>query len=214
MEEENRINAYLVNEKYPKEIESYKQKLKNCEVVASKSVMSQAELNEIKKKIDDTNKELSNLMEKRDKNRDLSDEKLIMFRQQAIIIGRKRDQMADNLNEVRNEHSHLEKQLKEKRKRFGEEGGVLKGEDVINVFSLNFQIFIYLSNPSYLNITFFKFKKYVIKLRSKGNTYKSKRQEIAELQTEYITLKRTEEILKSKFDSVKEHLVICLQSIK
>ena len=44
-------------------------------------------------------------------------------------------------------------------------------------------------------------------MRSKGNTYKSKRQEIAELQTEYVTLKRTEEILKKKFDSVKEHLV-------
>jgi hypothetical protein len=44
-------------------------------------------------------------------------------------------------------------------------------------------------------------------LRSKGNTYKSKRQEIAELQAEFVTLKRTEEIIKKKFDSVKEHLV-------
>lgn len=43
-------------------------------------------------------------------------------------------------------------------------------------------------------------------MRSKGNTYKSKRQEIAELQAEYVTLKRTEEIIKKKFDSVKEHL--------
>lgn len=51
MEEENKVNAYFVNEKYPKEIESYKQKLKDCESVAAKSVMSQSELNDIKKKV-------------------------------------------------------------------------------------------------------------------------------------------------------------------
>jgi intraflagellar transport protein 81 len=53
MEEENKVNAYLVKEKYPKEIESYKQKLKDCEVVASKTVMSQSEMTEIKKRIDE-----------------------------------------------------------------------------------------------------------------------------------------------------------------
>ena len=47
----------------------------------------------------------------------------------------------------------------------------------------------------------------MIKLRSKGNTYKSKREEIAELQAEYVTLKRTEEIIKKKYDSIKDHLV-------
>lgn len=51
MEEENTVNAILVNERYPKEIKSYKQKLKDFETVSSKSVMSQAELNEIKKKV-------------------------------------------------------------------------------------------------------------------------------------------------------------------
>lgn len=50
----------------------------------------------------------------------------------------------------------------------------------------------------------------MIKLRSKGNTYKSKRQEISELQTEYTNLKRTEEILKQKFDQVKDNLVISM----
>lgn len=47
----------------------------------------------------------------------------------------------------------------------------------------------------------------MIKLRSKGNNYKSRRQEIAELQAEYVTLKRTEEIIRKKFDEVKQHLV-------
>lgn len=51
MEEDNRVNGILANEKYPKEIESYKQKLKDCEEVASKSVMTQSELNDIKKRV-------------------------------------------------------------------------------------------------------------------------------------------------------------------
>ena len=58
-----------------------------------------------------------------------------------------------------------------------------------------------------------KFKRYVIKLRSKSNTYKSKREEIAELQAEYVTLKRTEEIIKKKYDSIKDHLVSSLKKL-
>lgn len=81
--------------------------------------------------IKDANKELQTLMEKRDKNRDLSDDKLNLFRNQATIVARKKDTLAETLNEARNEHNMLEKQLKEKRKQFGQEGGVLKGEDVI-----------------------------------------------------------------------------------
>ena len=130
MEEENKVNAFLVNEKYPKEIASYKQKLKDCESVSAKAIMTQAEINEIKKKISDVNKEVEQLITKRDSNRDLSDDKLIMFRQQATIVARKKDQCAENLENLRAEHAQLDKQLKEKRKHFGDEGEVLKGEDV------------------------------------------------------------------------------------
>jgi hypothetical protein len=58
MEEDNKLNAYLVNEKYPKEIEFYKQKLKDCEVITARSVMTQAELMDIKKKVDFCNHRL------------------------------------------------------------------------------------------------------------------------------------------------------------
>jgi hypothetical protein len=44
-------------------------------------------------------------------------------------------------------------------------------------------------------------------LRSKGTTYKMKKQQITELQAEYATLKRTEEIIHKKFESVKGQLV-------
>ena len=44
-------------------------------------------------------------------------------------------------------------------------------------------------------------------MRSKGTTYKMKKQQITELQAEYATLKRTEEIIRKKFESVKGQLV-------
>jgi len=130
-----------------------------------------------------------------------------MLRQQVLIIGRKKDQFAENLKDLRSEHNSLEKQLKEKRKHLGDDGEILRGEDVSN-FRCKYEHtdicpINRISNVSILS----KFKRYVIKLRSKGNTYKTKRQEIAELQAEYVTLKRTEEIIKKKFDSVKDHLV-------
>jgi intraflagellar transport protein 81 len=130
MEEENKVNSYMANDKYPKEIQAYKQTLKNYEMVGSKSVMSQAEVDDIKRKINEVNKELSGLIEKRDKNRDLSDDQLMMLRQQQIIIGRRKDQLAENLKDLRSEHNALDKQLKEKRKNFGEDGENLTGEEV------------------------------------------------------------------------------------
>lgn len=51
MEEDNKLNAYLVNEKFPKEIEFYKQKLIDCEMLASQAVMTQSDINDIKKKV-------------------------------------------------------------------------------------------------------------------------------------------------------------------
>ena len=65
-----------------------------------------------------------------------------MLRQQDLIIGRKKEQFAENLKDLRSEHNSLEKQLKEKRKHLGDDGEILRGEDVrilINCFLTNFQ---------------------------------------------------------------------------
>jgi intraflagellar transport protein 81 len=51
MEEENKVNSYMVNQKYPKELNMYKQKLKDYESILSKSAMTQSDLNDIKSKV-------------------------------------------------------------------------------------------------------------------------------------------------------------------
>ena len=51
MEEENKVNSYMVNQKYPKELNMYKQKLKDYESILSKSAVTQSDLNDIKTKV-------------------------------------------------------------------------------------------------------------------------------------------------------------------
>jgi hypothetical protein len=51
MEEENKVNSYMVNTKYPKELNIYKQKLKDYESILSKTTMTQSDLNDTKKKV-------------------------------------------------------------------------------------------------------------------------------------------------------------------
>lgn len=57
-----------------------------------------------------------------------------------MIVSRKKDQCVDNLKNFRAEQTNLEKQLKEKRKNNGDDGEVLRGEDVIypNIFTYLF----------------------------------------------------------------------------
>jgi len=68
-----------------------------------------------------------------------------MLRQQVLIIGRKKDQFAENLKDLRGEHNSLDKQLKEKRKHLGDDGEILRGEDVrafFKLFLLNNALFL------------------------------------------------------------------------
>ena len=68
-----------------------------------------------------------------------------MLRQQDLIIGRKKEQFAENLKDLRSEHNSLEKQLKEKRKHLGDDGEILRGEDVrilINCFFNEFSKYL------------------------------------------------------------------------
>ncbi|KAJ7347153.1 Intraflagellar transport protein 81 [Desmophyllum pertusum] len=109
------------------------------------------------------------------------DDKLSLFRQQASIIGRKKEAAAEKLQEAMDEVTNAESDFQKKKGLLKESEGseVLKGDE---------------------------FKRYVNKLRGKSTVYKKKRQELAELRAEYGVLARTEEILKGKDDSFQDQL--------
>uniref|UniRef100_A0A3Q2U373 Intraflagellar transport protein 81 homolog n=1 Tax=Fundulus heteroclitus TaxID=8078 RepID=A0A3Q2U373_FUNHE len=181
LEEEIKINSYMVTEKLPKELEGMRRTVQYMQKVASEPAMGQADLQEVENKIKEVDSQINQLIEKRMMRNDPMDDKLTLYRQQASIIIRKKESKAEELQEAREELAAAEKELKQR----GSQGQGSQGEKVIRGDEL---------------------KRLVAKLRSKGTAYKKKKQEIAELRAEYGVLQRTEEILKRRHDTVQQKL--------
>ncbi|XP_050404861.1 intraflagellar transport protein 81 homolog [Patella vulgata] len=181
LEEETKTNTYLVKEKLPKDLAGKKKNVQDLQKVVSEPAMGQSDLNELQQQIQGLNAEVNELIEKRMRAGDPSDDKLSLFKQQAGIIVHKKDSVAENLRTAREEYNRFKEEAIQKREQAQsvEGGEVLKGED---------------------------FKRYVNKLRSKSTFYKKKRQEVAELKAEVGTLQRTIEILQKKEDTVNAQL--------
>ncbi|XP_030837564.1 intraflagellar transport protein 81 homolog isoform X2 [Strongylocentrotus purpuratus] len=181
LDEENKVNAYMCEEKLPKDLETLRKACQDLERVVNEPAMGQGDLEEIQTQIKAVNSEVNALIEKRMMSNDPKDDKLSLFRQQASIIARKKEGRADGLHEAKEELVQAKQELVEKRESAknleGEE--VLKGDD---------------------------FKRYVNKLRGKSTDYKRKRQELAELRAELGVLSRTEEILKQRDEQIQHRL--------
>uniref|UniRef100_A0A3B5LLU0 IFT81 calponin homology domain-containing protein n=1 Tax=Xiphophorus couchianus TaxID=32473 RepID=A0A3B5LLU0_9TELE len=181
LEEEIKINSYMVTEKLPKELEGLRRTVQYMQKVSSEPAMGQADLQDMEGKIKEVDSQINQLIEKKMMRNDPMDDKLTLYRQQASIIIRKKESKAEELQEAREELAAAERELKQR----SSQGQGSNGEVVIRGDEL---------------------KRLVAKLRSKGTTYKKKRQEIAELRAEYGVLQRTEEILRQRHDAVQQKL--------
>lgn len=183
LEEETRTNRHIVMERLPKDIASRKKVLSDLQRVVAEPAMGQSDLENLQEKISELNAEINQLIEKRLKTGDPTDDKLSLFRQQAAIIAHKKDAALQTFRDVRDENMRVSQEVEQKHEqvRQADGGEVLKGED---------------------------FKRYVNKLRSKSTVYKKKRQEIAEQRAEYGVLSRTEEILRQRDDNINKQLEI------
>ncbi|XP_014904598.1 intraflagellar transport protein 81 homolog isoform X2 [Poecilia latipinna] len=181
LEEEIKINSYMVTEKLPKELEGLRRTVQYMQKVSSEPAMGQADLQEMEGKIKEVDSQINQLIEKKMMRNDPMDDKLTLYRQQASIIIRKKESKAEELQEAREELAAAEKELKQR----SSQGQGSNGEEVIRGDEL---------------------KRLVAKLRSKGTTYKKRRQELAELRAEYGVLQRTEELLRQRHDIVQQKL--------
>ncbi|XP_072244637.1 intraflagellar transport protein 81 homolog [Leuresthes tenuis] len=181
LEEEIKINSYMVSEKLPKELEGMRRRVQYLQKVASEPAMGQADLQELEDKIKEVDSKINQLIEKKMMRNDPIDDKLTLYRQQASIIIRKKESKAEELQEAREELAAAERELKQR----SSQTQSAHGEEVIRGDEL---------------------KRLVGKLRSKGTAYKKKRQEIAELKAEYGVVQRTEEILKQRHETVQQKL--------
>ena len=181
LEEEAKVNAYIVMEKLPRELEQKKHAVTSLEKVLNQPALTQGDLQELKKRINDANTEAKEISDKKNVSSDPMEDKLTLFRQQAAIITRKKETTAERLNDARSALSAAEDEVRDKKGQIGSLGDevILKGDD---------------------------FKKYVNALRTKSNDYKTKRQQLSELKSEYGVLARTLEVISSRNDNLNESL--------
>ncbi|KAG9269996.1 hypothetical protein AMEX_G14903 [Astyanax mexicanus] len=180
LEEEIKFNSYMVSDKLPKELERMRRKVRYLQKVASEPAMGHAELAELEEKI----KQLSQAnqeMEKKMTRTDPMDDNLTLYRQQASIIARKKEAKAEEVQESREELAAVSREVSSKSSQARGQGGV----EIIRTD---------------------EFKRYVSKMRGKNITYKKKRQEIAELKSEFGILQRTEEILRQRHTAEQQQL--------
>ncbi|XP_023253349.1 intraflagellar transport protein 81 homolog [Seriola lalandi dorsalis] len=181
LEEEIKINSYMVSEKLPKELVGMRRTVQYLQKVASEPAMGQADLQELEDKIKEADSQINQLIERKMMRNDPMDDKLTLYRQQASIIIRRKESKAEELQEAREELAAADRELRQRSSQAQASDGaeVIRGDEL---------------------------KRLVVKLRSKGTVYKKKRQEIAELKAEYGVLQRTEEILKERHETVQQKL--------
>ncbi|XP_072289549.1 intraflagellar transport protein 81 homolog isoform X1 [Eucyclogobius newberryi] len=179
LEEEIKINSYMVFEKLPKELDSMRRTMQYVQKVISEPAMGQADIQEMEDKIKDVDSQINQLIERRMMRNDPMDDKLTLYRQQASIIIRKKEAKAEELQESREELATAEKELSQRRDHGAGGDGVVKREEM---------------------------QRLVTRLRSKGTQYKKKQKEMAELQAEYGVLQRTEDLLTQRFETVQKRL--------
>jgi intraflagellar transport protein 81 len=183
LEEEVKVNDYMVRDKLPKEVEGKRKALKEIQTVVNEPAMGQNDLATIQQQIKITTAELNQLIEKRMMSKEGAEDKQAVFRNQAAIIGRKKETAAEKLFALREEFNRLQSENAEKQQMIqqasGGEAPILRGED---------------------------FTKYANRLRSMNVEYKAKRQELSTLKAEAGVLARTEEILTHRADVVKAYV--------
>ncbi|CAL8247866.1 unnamed protein product [Merluccius merluccius] len=181
LEEEIKINTYIVMEKLPKELESTRRMLHFLQKVASEPTVGPAELQDLEDKIKEVSAQVNQLTEKRMMRSDPKDDKLTLFRQQASIIARKKEAKAEELQRAREELAAAERELAQRSSQMrGDDGEeVIRGDEL---------------------------KRLVAKLRGKGSTHKKRRAELAELKAESGVLQRTEEILSQRNQDILQQL--------
>ena len=88
LEEESRVNAYIVTQKLPKEVEAQEAAVKNLQKVISQPALGQDDIRNLKDKIKSVQDEVEEVTKRRNVSNDPMEDKLTLFRQQAAIIAR------------------------------------------------------------------------------------------------------------------------------
>jgi len=166
MEEENHLNSYLLNDKLPKELQTRRKTVKDLRRVAHESGMDNHDLLKLQDDIDKLNEEVNKLVEKKLMNNHPVRDKLSLFRQQARILSTKKEQLAEEVQQQRDEQLLMEKEVEEKRLKLREIGGeVLKGDQVVGSVAA---VHVGEKRTRALSSRNYKFVLYIVKFNQKS----------------------------------------------
>lgn len=176
LEEEIYVTSYIANQKLPRELKQQRKEKEIYETIGYSNTVTKSSNDVLDAKIQSTSQQISKLVESRISASASADDKTVLFRQQAAIVARKKDNLAEKYSELKKQLQEIQSQLEDRQQKLeevaGESGVVLKSNE--------------------------KFQEYVNKLRTRSLIYKRHRNDLAVLKAESGLLSRTVDILRAK----------------
>mmetsp|Transcript_37238 Transcript_37238/g.72658 ORF Transcript_37238/g.72658 Transcript_37238/m.72658 type:complete len:673 (+) Transcript_37238:118-2136(+) len=172
LQEDVDSKTMICMEKLPADINLKQQRLEGVRKIIEQPGVSDYDLRNMQQDMQQLSAEISALQEAEQRAQNQGGDKLSMFRQQAMIVSRKKQDQLERLQMKEEELRELEQDLNEKREKSGHTGvKILKGAE---------------------------FEKYANGLKLKAKQVKKLKGELSGVMAEKVILQRTEDILKTR----------------
>lgn len=177
---ETRKNRELNNEILGRELNDKRERLQRIELLLQEPMTTQSELERLTNDVKRLQKECMILEDKLKQNAP-QDDKLAIFKSQAAMLIKKKEQKAAEIKKLEVEKQALEKTMQDKESEYARTKGgkYMKRDD---------------------------FRQYAANLRGKNTQYKQMRKVLSEIKSEVTVLNRTKKILQSRAEDLGEFM--------